>query len=312
MLMYCKERGNIMAKQRNLKYQFKNVIDNSFREGMDKHSMKAMGKDNSKIYSYSDRKNLIDLSANFSNYMKEVHPEVKFLKDINSNHIQEFLNSKIEECSQSTLNQYQSHFRKLEVLTNNTYRTEVDFHSAITPISMKNGGGKIRNVMCTDSQYNQLLKTTNQNLKNALILAKNFGCRASECSKMKYSDLKENGVMIVDSKGKRSRFVEVENEQQRKVLEQLREQGKQGRICPIQTKSLEQAFNRECKRQSIKFQNGAFHTLRKNYATSKYKEYRVKGMTVQQALNRVSGNLGHSDKGNRNDLMKEYICCPIV
>jgi integrase len=297
-----------MGKTRNIKYQFKYCIDTHFREGMDKHSMKRNGKDNSKIYSYADRKNLIDLSANFANWIKENHAEIKQLKDIDSKHIQEFLNEKANSCSRKSLQEYQSHFRKLESLCNNTYKTNVDFHSTVTPISIKNGGGKIRNIMCSDAQYQSLLKTTNSNLKSALILSKNFGLRASECSKIQYKDIKEDGIYIADSKGKRSRFIKAENGQQQEILQQLREK-KQGRICPVQTGSLQQAFNRECKKQGIHFPNGAFHTLRKNFATAKYKEYRKKGETVQQALDSVSHALGHGS--NRNQLMKEYICCPL-
>ena len=297
-----------MGKSRNIKYQFKYCIDTLFREGMDKHSMKRNGKDNSKIYSYADRKNLIDLSANFANWIKENHAEIKQLKDINSMHIQEFLNEKANSCSRKSLQEYQSHFRKLESLCNNTYNTNVDFHSTVTPISAKNGGGKIRNIMCSDAQYQMLLKTKNSNLKSALVLSKNFGLRASECSKLQYRDIKEDGIYIADSKGKKSRFVKAENKEQQDILQQFRGK-KQGRICPIQTGSLQQAFNRECKKQGIHFQNGAFHTLRKNFATAKYKEYREKGETVQQALDSVSHVLGHGSK--RNELMKQYICCPL-
>ena len=297
-----------MGKTRNIKYQFKYCIDTHFREGMDKHSMKRNGKDNSKIYSYADRKNLIDLSANFANWIKENHAEIKQLKDINSMHIQEFLNEKANSCSRKSLQEYQSHFRKLETLCNNTYNTNVDFHSTVTPISAKNGGGKIRNIMCSDAQYQMLLKTKNSNLKSALVLSKNFGLRASECSKLQYRDIKEDGIYIADSKGKKSRFVKAENKEQQDILQQFRGK-KQGRICPIQTGSLQQAFNRECKKQGIHFQNGAFHTLRKNFATAKYKEYREKGETVQQALDSVSHVLGHGSK--RNELMKQYICCPL-
>lgn len=297
-----------MGKTRNIKYQFKHCIDFNFKEGMDKHSIKKNGKDNSKIYSYSDRKNLIDLSANFANWIKENHAEIKQLKDINSMHIQEFLNEKANSCSRKSLQEYQSHFRKLESLCNNTYNTNVDFHSTVTPISAKNGGGKIRNIMCSDAQYQMLLKTKNSNLKSALVLSKNFGLRASECSKLQYRDIKEDGIYIADSKGKKSRFVKAENKEQQDILQQFRGK-KQGRICPIQTGSLQQAFNRECKKQGIHFQNGAFHTLRKNFATAKYKEYREKGETVQQALDSVSHVLGHGSK--RNELMKQYICCPL-
>lgn len=297
-----------MGKTRNIKYQFKYCIDTHFREGMDKHSIKRTRKDNSKVYSYADRKNLIDLSANFANWLKENHSEIKQLRDIDSRHIQEFLNGKADNCSQKTLEQYQSHFRKLETLCNNTYNTNVDFHSSVTPISAKNGGGKIRNIMCSDAQYQSLLKTTNNNLKSALILSKNFGLRASECSKLQYKDIKEDGIYIADSKGRRSRFVKAENKEQQEVLKQFRQE-KNSRIINVQTGSLQQAFNRECKKRGIRFQNGAFHTLRKNFATAKFREYRNKGEGIQQALDSVSHVLGHGS--NRNELMKQYICCPL-
>lgn len=125
---------------------------------------------------------------------------------------------------------------------------------------------------------------------------------------MQYKDIKENGIYIVDSKGKRSRFVKAENKEQQEILNQFRQE-KQGRICPVQTGSLQQAFNRECKKQRIHFPNGAFHTLRKNFATTKFKEFREKGETIQQALDSVSHALGHGS--NRNQLMKQYICCPL-
>lgn len=298
-----------MGKIRNLKYQLKNAIEQHFREGMEKHSLKRNQQiKGDKIFSYADRKNLIDLSSNFANFMKEYHSEIRLVRDVTNNHIQEFLNMKAEECSQKTLEQYQSRFRKLEKLVCDTYKASVDFHSVVVPRSAKNGGGKIRNVMLSDADYQKLLETTNGNLKKALVLSKEFGLRASECAKIKYSDVKENGVNVVDSKGKRSRFVPAESKAQKAILQHF-QQGQQGRVCPVQCESLQQAFNRECKRKGINVANGAFHTLRKNFATSKYKEYRSKGLTVQQSLDRVSNRLGHN-KG-RNDLMKQYICCAI-
>lgn len=291
---------------RNIKYQFKNAIDSHFTEGMNKHSIKANGEMNGeRIFSYSDRKNLIDLSSGFSNFLKENHSEVKMVKDIQSDHIQEFLNGKSADCSQKTLEQYKSRFQKLERLLNNTYHIKVDYHSVTVPLSEKNGGGKIRNIMLSENDYSKMLQTTNENLKKAVLLSKNFGLRASECSKLKYSDIKDNGIQIVDSKGKRSRFVPVENKGQKEVLEQLK-QKKGDRVCPVQTGSLQQAFNREAKKKGISIDNGAFHTLRKNYATNKYQEYRKEGLSVQQSLDRVSARLGHGE--NRNALMKEYIC----
>lgn len=298
-----------MGKIRNIKYQYRYVIDQHFREGMDKHSMKRNhDMQGDKIFSYADRKNLIDLSSNFSNYMKEHHPEIKMVRDITSEHIQEFISTKSEECSQKTLEQYQSRFRKLETLVNSTYKTNVNYHNVTTPISFKNGGGKIRDFMMSDIDYHKMLRTTNDNLRKGLILSKEFGLRCSEISKLRYSDIKSDGINIVDSKGKRNRFVPVENETQKNAIKQFR-QGQQGRVCPIQSESLQQSFNREKKRQGICDGNGAFHTLRKSFATTKYQEYRSQGMSVQKSLDKVSEVLGHGS--NRNELMKQYICCPI-
>ena len=104
-----------MAKNRSLKYQFLCAINKNFSEGMDKHSDKRNGiRNTGKIYSYSDRKNLVDLSANFSNWMKENHSDVKLVKDVNSSHVQEFLNQKAQDCSSETLKNYVSRFKKLE------------------------------------------------------------------------------------------------------------------------------------------------------------------------------------------------------
>lgn len=81
---------------------------------MDKHSLKAQGKNNSKIYSYSDRKNLIDLSSDFANWLKINYPEIKQIKDIGPNHIQKFLNTKIDICSQKNFETISSRFRKCD------------------------------------------------------------------------------------------------------------------------------------------------------------------------------------------------------
>lgn len=274
---------------------------------MDKHSLKSQGKDNSKIYSYSDRKNLIDLSSNFANWLKINYPEIKQLYEINSSHIQEFLSSKTSDCSQKTLEQYQSRFRKLEVLANSTYNINVNYHNVVTPLSSRNGGSKIRNAMLSTDNYNKLLKTTNANFRKALTLSFHFGLRAAECAKLRYEDISENGIKIIDSKGKRNRFIPVENKQQKKIIEDFL--NKKGRVVSVQVGSLQQAFNREKKKQGVFITNGDFHTARKAFATNKFQEYRKQGQSVQQALNNVSHRLGHGN--NRNDLMKQYICCPI-
>lgn len=297
--------------RRNLKYQLLQAINNSFAECRDKHADKANGIRNThKIYSYSARSNLIDLSANFANFMKKAYPNVHMANAITTEHIQAFLVSKASECSQATLNQYNAQFKKLEKCVNHKYHCSVNYHSAIVPISHKNGGRKIRDTLLTDSNYKTLMQnTTNQNLQKALMLSFHFGLRSAECAKLNFEDVKDNGISVIDSKGKRSRFIAAESETQKKILESFR-QGQKGRICPVQHQSLEQAFRREIKKNHIQISNGAFHTCRKAYATTKYKEYRASGLSVKESLSKVSVNLGHSS--NRFDLMKNYVLTDFV
>lgn len=295
-----------MSKTRSLKYQFLNCIEKNFKTGINKHSLKQTGKTGNEIFSYSQRKNLIDLSANFSNWMKENHPDIKQIKDIKQEHVQEFLNHKRTTTSQATVDNWRSQFNKLECITNSTYRTSVNFHTEKV-LSTKNGGGKLRTDMLSMENYNKLMSnSTNQNFRNALCLSQHFGLRACECSKLQYRDITENGINVVDSKGGRSRFVPVETQQQKNVIKEFL--GKAGRVCSCKTASLQQAFNREKKKIGLSSASD-FHSSRKAYATQKFQEYRQQGMSVQKSLDRVSNNLGHGN--NRDDLLKEYICCPI-
>lgn len=297
----------------NLKYQFLTAINQHFKEGMDKHSMKHAGEmDGTRIFSYADRSNLVDLAAGFSEYMKQEHPQIKEVRHITTDHVQGFLAAKSSTATQATLLQYGSRFAKLERLVNDSYKScQVDFHSIVVPSSSK-CSGKVRSQMLAASDYQTLLSsTTNTNLRNALVLSYCAGLRASECSKIKASDWHAaSGVLrIVDSKGKRTREVKVP--QQHIVAVNAVMTSTEGRICSCQTESLQKAFRRQlaaCGLAST-YTAGAFHMTRKAYATQLYQECRKQGISVQRSLSTVSRSLGHG--ANRNNLMKQYICCPI-
>ena len=280
---------------------------------MDKHSVKLSGQmDGTRIFSYSDRSNLVDLASGFAEYMKQVHPQVKEVRNITTDHVQGFLATKSSTASQATLDQYGSRFAKLERLVNDSYKScRVDFHNVVVPTSSK-CTGKVRNQMLAASDYNTLLSsTTNLNLRNALVLSYCAGLRAAECSKLQAKDWNtDSGILtIVDSKGKRSREVKVPQQHIPAVNAVMG--SSTGRICDCQTESLQKAFRRQRAASGLAdtYKNGAFHTARRAYATNLYKECRAQGMSVQNSLSTVSKSLGHG--ANRNDLMKQYICCPI-
>lgn len=309
---------------RNLKYQFTYAIDKSFKPGTDKHSTKNNPAENGnkglRTISYSDRKNLIDVSSNFANWMKENHSEVKELKDINSNHVQEFLNQKAQTCTSATINQYQSKFSKLEKLVNNTYKNaNVSYTNTVTPVATNNTE-KLRCKSMNDNDYNKLKTHMENNCRSdnalkSLQLGYHAGLRVSEIAKLQQRDIKINSdgsatVHIANSKGARNRDVHITNKDSVQVLTNIRNsvENATDRIVPIQHESINTAINRamtKCNMQEYKLHDTSVHSLRKAFAQREYDKYKEEGLEPKQAWDRVSEELGHGK--NRDDLYKAYI-----
>lgn len=296
---------------RNLKYQFKNAIEKCFKEGMDKHSIKHVeGIGGNKIFSYADRKNLIDMSSNFSNFMRGSNADIKLIKDVKPQHIQQFLNSKSKDCSTKTLEQYISKFNKLEKVVNEIYHTNINFRSGfIVPF----GKEKVRNIVMSREDFNKVLKNV-QNSKslavNAIALAGIFGLRVAETVNIQGRDIRfdKNTLHIHESKGGRSRELSI-SEEHKKFLEYLKGNvGSTERIIPIKEDSVNKFLNRQLESLGLneyKEHVTGIHSIRKMVAQEYYDSCRCKGQAIQEALNSTSHFLGHGS--GRNELMRQYV-----
>lgn len=296
---------------RNLKYQFLNAIDKNFKEGMDKHSLKSSGQMNgARVFSYSDRKNLIDVASNFSNWMKQEHPEVKQVKDVNSNHIQGFLNSKKDTCSQATLKQYANKFNKLEKVVNNTYNTNANYKGFAIPTTKEQT--KIRNSSMSKADFKKLetgFSNSKSSAKTAIQLSAKCGLRVSETTKLQGRDinLSKGVINVVDSKGGRSREVPI-RPQDKAYFTDLKAQYKDyERICPVKPDSINKAIQREMEKQGIaeKYQDTSIHSIRKMYAQNEFDRLREEGHSITESLKEVSVLLGHGE--DRMELMQQYV-----
>lgn len=296
---------------RNLKYQFLHAIDKNFSEGMDKHSIKADGKMNgTRIFSYADRKNLIDTASNFSNFMKNMHPEVKQVKDIKSEHIQSFLNSKSATCSTATLKQYESKFNKLEKVVNNTYNCNANYRGFSTP----NGANatKIRNSAMSKADFKRLessFSNSNSSAKVAIQLTARAGLRVSECVKLQGRDinLQKGTIHVADGKGGRDRDIQMRPEDKQFWTDLKAQYNDYERLCPVKEDSINKAISREMEKLELKdkYEDTSIHAIRKMYAQEQFDRYRDEGMEIREALGAVSVDLGHG--ANRIELMKEYV-----
>lgn len=308
---------------RNLKYQFKYAIEQSCKFGADKHSIKRNSAENgnmkARTFSYSDRKNLIDVSSNFANWMKENHSEIKELKDVTSNHVQEFLDNKAQTCTSATIEQYQSKFSKLETLVNNTYtNANVSYTNTVTPVCSNNT--KLRDKTMSDRDFNKLNDYMSNNCRSdngakAIQLSYHAGLRVSEISKLQQRDITINSngtatVHVADSKGCRSRDVHIVNRDSVQALTQIRDSvaNPYDRVVPIQSESINKSINRtmdRCNMQGYKAHKTSVHSMRKAFAQREYDRYKNEGLEPKQAWGNVSESLGHGR--DRDDLYKTYI-----
>lgn len=296
---------------KNIKQQFIHAIDQNFNEGMDKHSIKAQDlSDGTKIFSYADRKNLLDVACNFANFLRENGYNVKLVKNINAEHIQSFLNCKAETCSSATLQQYANKFSKLENLVNKTYNINANFKGYTVPLGKENT--KIRNTCMSVQDFQKLenyFSRCSTSAKTAIQLTARVGLRVSECVKLQGRDidLKNNIIHVQDGKGGRSRDVPIRVEDKAYFADLKANTADMERVCPVRPDSINKALNRALNAIELKskYKDTGIHCIRKMYAQREFGRCRAEGKPIKQSLGEVSVLLGHGK--DRLELMQQYV-----
>lgn len=301
---------------KSIKHQLIHAIDSNFKEGQDKHAMKRQGYERqSTIFSYADRRGLIDTAAGFANWLKGQPNAPRHLYDITPQHVQAYLNAHGSAWTAATFKARLSHLRKLEALAGRTYpNSKIAFTDGVTLPSTATAPK--RTVQVTEENYQRLLSFSVQSksqARHAIFLSGSCGLRVSECAKLKGSDItvQPDGsatVRIVDSKGKRSRTITLNNPDTASRLAEIRREVGAGRVCPVQSESLNaylrRAFHALGMTEYAQHKTG-FHALRKLAAQRHYDECRERGLSVKEALSETSVFLGHGR--NRDELMKHYV-----
>lgn len=301
---------------KSIKHQLIHAIESNFKEGQDKHAMKRGGYERqSTIFSYSDRKNLMDTAAGFANWLKGQPDPPRRLYDIKPQHVQAYLNAHAKAWTAATFKTRLSHLRKLEALAARTYpNSKIAFTEGVvlpaTATSPK------RTVQVTEADYGRLLSFSAQSksqARHAVFLAGSCGLRVGECAKLKGSDITiaPDGtatVRVVDSKGKRSRTIALNNPDTASRLADLCREYGTSRVCPVQSESLNAYLRRvfaELGMTEYTKRKTGYHALRKLAAQRHYDACRSRGLSVKEALLETSVFLGHGR--NRDELMKHYV-----
>lgn len=300
---------------RNIKYQLLTCIDKNFCPGTNKHSLKIEKKmDNTRIFSYSDRKNLVDVYSQFASFMKENHRNVKFAKDIKAEHVQNFLNKKAADgCSRETLKTYWSNMHKMQNLINATYHSHVDFHGCFVPVPVRSGD-KIRCHAMSDDDFFKLFQTYGSKsvMRDVLRIAYAVGLRADEVMSLQGRDIDvENWVVkVFHGKGGKNRDVPIADSDKKYFSELKSRYQDNDKIVWIKKNSMYRSINRHKAMAGIncRYYHTAIHAIRKNFAQRQYDAFRGQGDTQGKALSKVSVILGHGvDRHEIDNCIQQYV-----
>lgn len=300
-----------MAK--NITYQMTSAIDNGFKPGRDKHSDKKQTDNLTtyKIYSYASRNEMIDFSHRFGKFIKENYPDIRQVKNIGIEQVNAYLASK-GNVTQKTMQHEVACLNKLQLCVNKKFGINTDFSTGrIVPVMEVK---RKRDVVFTKEQIQGLKDyfDTKKDCysKTAFFIGERFALRASEITKLQYRDIdwENKKLHIIDSKGKRSRVIDITSDDiafLRKITQGLT--GKD-RLIPLKSDSICAYLNRACKHlgyENITKAKTSYHSLRKYSISVKMQEKEKELGSKKAAKQYCMDYLGHSK--NRSDLQSVYL-----
>lgn len=287
-------------KKEKLFYQFNKSISLAFKPGIDKHSYKRSNCSKVRIFSYADRRNIIKCTNQLCKYLEERYSDLCFIKDISVVHVNKFLEYKAHYCSCATMKNYRYCIKKLEKMVKEYLHLKVkyiDKNNVIKGIKVD-----IRNIKIKDNDLEVLLRQVEKSNSKAVLgvkIAAVFGLRSEEICKLKGKDIDmERKILHVhEGKGKRSRNIPIESDEQIKICKEINEKIKEeSRVCPIKPNSLNAVIRRILIKNKITRYADAktgIHSLRKYYATKDYKKNFKELSNEKTAWNITSSKLGH-------------------
>lgn len=305
---------------RNLTSQLKYVVNTSFygdeltcRKGgfkSSKHSDKRNNTKCGKIYSYNQKNNVESVSKEFSSFMKEYHPEIRNVSDLNEKYATEFIMYKSNTVGTSTLNYYRSSLNTIAECCNNTFKS-CDISLSTQKVEGVSNE-KVKTVSFTKEDLSILKNSYTENSTGwkAISIIESTGLRVSEVSNLKNSDIRINGntatVFVRQGKGGRQRIVEVSNKEYVDTLEYIKKNNNEN-LFTCKSSSIDQNIHRHIQSCDLSqnYNYNSCHSIRKYYAQESFDSYRNSGYSIEESASKVVSSLGHSE--NRVELVKVYI-----
>lgn len=314
-----------MSKIKKLYHQFGFCINDNLKLGVSKHADKYNNINTStNIYSVQTAENLRDTITNFCNYMKTCYPDIKWVRDITSEHWQDWINYRSPNWSDKTLAEQISRISKIQLLVNKTYKLSIKYDDVKVPLNRTENPHKIRTIAFDKNDIsiilNNLSLSRSDNALKAVEIAYRCGLRSKEISHLKYDNIDiENKVIhiISGSKGGKRRDVPI----RQKDLEYFKSLKSNNDDIYITRGVKEESLNKSLRRAlqiaelDKKYPCTAFHAIRKTYAYERYHEELAKlnynsldqnDKIEKQAWSIVQKELGHGPH-YREELFNTYI-----
>lgn len=265
-----------------------------------------------KVFSYAEKYRLKDMAKSLQKFLKDNGRDVKYVKDIQSEDIQGYLESaKARGCTQNTIDTYANSLFKIQEAINATYGVRTNWRSEISiPVAEKaHSVDRGVNSVITREDYNKILDYAAKNRSESgyVVRLQDFlGVRVEEVARISRDNinLEDRTIKLVNTKGGRELTRDIPNDRVELVKEVLEHNYHEDRLFSIKGDSINRYLNRI--EDKLGIERHSNHDIRRLIAQEKFDGYRKSGLSIKDAANKTSAWLSHGD--NRNELLeKSYI-----
>lgn len=262
-------------------------------------------------------------AKNLSNWLKENHPEIKEIREITPEHIQEWINDRATNWSVRTLENHLSRIKYMEEQAQRAYpKSKIEFYK--DDLTKPETKASQRNKMMDKSDFERLREAMSRSrsyAKDAIEISYRCGLRVNEVACLKREDIDlENRTIHVSREGAkngRERYVPIRDKDTdyfKGLLEKHPEDGYLSKISPDAInraigRALDKLEDAEGHSLDEKYKGNKEHAIRKLYATERMREERgnlplTDHMQEMKCWDTVSKELGHG--AGREALYKTY------
>lgn len=311
-----------MKKIRSLSAQLNYCVSDCFCCGVSKRADRKNGVPlGSRVYSVQTAENLRATADNLANFIKEKHPEIKLVKEIKTEHIQEWIDEREKKWSDKTLKEQISRVGKLSEICSKTYGITLNWKIETPERAKGHNIKKIREIAMDKADLLLLKddlsqKGRSENALRAVEIASRCGLRSKEIARLRTDciDIENKCLHIVEgAKNGKKRDVPI-RKKDLPYFEDLKNtcmyfNNSEYVTDGVSEDSLNKAIRRSLQRLGLddKYKNTSIHSIRKSYATERYNEElkRNKG-DERKSWEKVQEELGHGNRF-RKELFNTYI-----